>query len=282
MVGDQGGVARLERAARGYAVWALINVGLVVAGGFLTLATYNAASPGGQYVLFIGAVGGGLLFAIINGVRYFLTLSALIRVTEAAERLGEPGGTKTKSWGNLDELQGFGSQESTSEPQRPSRRWPYIVSIVILCLISAGLGAGFAYSTNSAQEWRASATRTSDDLATMTKQRDGLKAQAGDLQTKLSDMTTQFNTATDRIRSLSNEKAQAGDQAASFATLLAMSQQVTKEMDLCISDQQNFMSYLANYRASEYTSAMNSARQSDTDCNRARADSNALSKKLGG
>jgi predicted nucleic acid-binding Zn-ribbon protein len=156
------------------------------------------------------------------------------------------------------------------------------VSIVILCLISAGLGAGFAYSTNSAQEWRASANRTSDDLATMTKQRDGLKAQVGDLQTKLSDMTTQFNTATDRIRSLSHEKAQAGDQAASFATLLVMSQQVTKEMDLCITDQQNFMSYLANYRASEYTSAMNSARQADTDCNRARADSNALSKKLGG
>lgn len=184
--------------------------------------------------------------------------------------------------GNLDELQGFASPEYTPEPRRPSRRWPFVLSIVVLCLIAAGLGAGFAYSTNSAQEWRTSANKSSQDLAAMTKQRDGLKAQAGDLQTKLSDMTTQFNTATDRIRSLSNEKAQVGDQAASLATLVVMSQQVTKEMDLCISDQQNFMSYLANYRASDYTSAMNSARQADTDCNRARADSSALSRKLGG
>lgn len=116
----------------------------------------------------------------------------------------------------------------------------------------------------------------------MTKQRDDLKSRAADLQTKLSDMTTQFNTATDRIRSLSNEKAQVGDQAASLATLVVLSQQVTREMDQCIRDQQSFMSYLANYRASEYTAAMNSARQADTDCNRARADSSALSARLGG
>jgi septal ring factor EnvC (AmiA/AmiB activator) len=182
----------------------------------------------------------------------------------------------------LDELHGFASQEAVLAPQRYSRRWPFVVSIVVLCLVAAGLGAGFAYSTNSAQEWRTSANKSAQDLAAMTTQRDGLKVQAGDLQTKLSDMTTQFNTATDRIRSLSNEKAQIGDQAASLATLVVMSQQVTKEMDLCISDQQKFMSYLANYRPSDYASAMNSARQADTDCNRARADSSALSRTLGG
>lgn len=181
----------------------------------------------------------------------------------------------------MDQLQGLASNEAAPEPQRRVRWWPFVLSVVVLCLIAAGLGAGFAYSTNSAQEWRTSANRSSQDLATMTKQRDDLNVQAGDLQTKLSDMTTQFNTATDRIRSLSNEKAQVGDQAASLATLVATSQQVTKEMDLCISDQRNFTSYLANH-SSDYTSIMNSARQADTDCNRARADSSALSSKLGG
>lgn len=184
--------------------------------------------------------------------------------------------------GNLNESHGLASHESISEPLRPSGRWFFVLSLVVLCLIAAALGVGFAYATNSAQEWRASANRSSEDLTAMTKQRDDLKVEAGDLQTKLSDMTKQFNSATERIRSLSNEKAQVGDQAASLATLVVMSQQVTKEMDLCISDQEHFMSYLANYRASDYTLAMSSARQADADCNRARADSSALSKKLGG
>lgn len=164
--------------------------------------------------------------------------------------------------------------------RRPVRIWPFIVLTVVLVLIAGGLAAGFVYSNNSAQEWRTTATKSARDLAAMTKERDDLKTQAGDLQTKLGDMTTQYNTATDRIRSLSNEKAQAGDQAALYATFLSMSQQVTREMDTCIKDQQIFSSYLANYRPSDYAAALNSARQADADCNRARADSDALSKKL--
>jgi hypothetical protein len=87
MAGDSGVIAGLERQARRYATWLWINVGILLIGGFLTLATYNAASSGESYVVFSGAIGGGLLFAIINGVRYLRTTS---RITEAA---GPPGRT---------------------------------------------------------------------------------------------------------------------------------------------------------------------------------------------
>ncbi|MFF2299792.1 hypothetical protein [Arthrobacter sp. NPDC058127] len=174
------------------------------------------------------------------------------------------------------------SIRSAPDFHRPVRIWPFVVLAIVLALVAAVLGAGFAYSNYSAQEWRSSANKSAQDLAAMTKERDDLKTQAGDLQTKLDDVTSQYNSASDRIRSLSNEKAQAGDQAAVFATFLAMAQQVTREMDTCIRDQQIFASYLANYRPSEYGAALNSARQADTDCNRARADSDALSRKLSG
>lgn len=90
MVGDNGVIAGLERQARRYAIWGWINVVIVLVGGFLTLATYNAASPGGSYVVFYGAIGGGLLFAITNGVRYFRTTSSLTRITDAAGRPPRP------------------------------------------------------------------------------------------------------------------------------------------------------------------------------------------------
>lgn len=169
-----------------------------------------------------------------------------------------------------------------SDFRRPIRIWPFIVLIVALVLTAAALAVGFSYSNNSAQEWRNTATKSAQDLAAMTKDRDDIQAQAADLQAKLGDMTNQYNTASDRIRSLSNEKAQAGDQAAVFATFLAMSQKVTQEMDTCIRDQQIFTSYLANYRPGDYAAALSSARQADSDCNKARADSDALSKELTG
>ncbi|WP_087874509.1 hypothetical protein [Arthrobacter globiformis] len=186
---------------------------------------------------------------------------------------------------------------------RAPRRWPFIVSIVVLALVAAGLGAGFTYSTYSAQEWRSTATKTaddlsktSDDLSAMTEQRDGFKSDAQDLQNRLDDLnseltetqnklagvTTDYNTATDRVRSLADEKAQAGDDAAYMATLVAMSQGVTAEMDTCISDLQELQTYLVDLSSYDLDDVITYARQINDGCNKARADSDALSQKLAG
>jgi septal ring factor EnvC (AmiA/AmiB activator) len=186
---------------------------------------------------------------------------------------------------------------------RAPRRWPFIVSIVVLALVAAGLGAAFAYSTYSAQEWRSTANKTSDDLAkksddlaAMTKQRDSFKSDAQDLQNRLDDVnsqlaetqnklsgvTTDYNTATERVRSLADEKAQAGDDAAYFATLVSMSKGVTAEMDTCIGDLQELQRYLVDFSSYDSDALIKYATQINDGCNKARADSDDLSKKLAG
>lgn len=176
----------------------------------------------------------------------------------------------------------------SSEPRRPLR-WPFIVSIVVLFLVAAGLGAAFAYSTYSAQEWRGAAARSDKALATMTKQRDeqsaqidDLKSEVTDLRNQLGDVTADYNTATGRIRSLSDEKAQTGDEAAYYATLVAMSQNVTEGMDLCIDNLQQLQTYLVNFDSYDSTALINYAREINSGCNQAKADSEALSRKLAG
>ena len=130
----------------------------------------------------------------------------------------------------------------------------------------------------------------------MTKQRDSFKSDAEDLQNrldavnseltetqnKLAGVTTDYNTATDRVRSLADEKAQAGDEAAYMTTLVAMSQGVTEEMDACISDLQKLQTYLVDFSSYAPDALIDYARQINDGCNKARADSDALSKKLAG
>lgn len=176
----------------------------------------------------------------------------------------------------------------SSEPRRP-RRWPLIVSIIALSLAAVGLGGAFAYSTYSAQEWRDAAASSDKALTTMTKQRDeqrvqidDLKSQVTDLRSQLGNVTAEYNTAAGRIRSLSDEKAQTGDEAAYYATLVAMSQNVTEGMDLCIDNLQQLQTYLVNFDSYDSTALINYAREINSGCNQAKADSDALSRKLAG
>ncbi|TPV49445.1 hypothetical protein FJ661_16045 [Pseudarthrobacter phenanthrenivorans] len=167
------------------------------------------------------------------------------------------------------------------EPKRPLR-WPFIVAIVVLFLAAAGLGLAFAYSSYSAQEWREAAKKSDKNLMAMTKQRDDQVAKVEDLKDQLGDMTSEYKTANERVRSLSDEKAQTGDEAAYYATLVAMSQNVTEGMDMCIDNLQQLQTYLVNYDSYEPASLLSYAREINSGCNQARADSEALSRKLAG
>ncbi|BAS11770.1 hypothetical protein AHiyo8_00730 [Arthrobacter sp. Hiyo8] len=100
---------------------------------------------------------------------------------------------------------------------RRTRRWPYIATIVVLAAGLFAFGAGYVYSTNSAEQWRTTSEETSRDLGSMTADRDSLAqknttltSQLGDTTSKLNDTSSQLNTANDRIRSLANEKAKSG------------------------------------------------------------------------
>lgn len=189
----------------------------------------------------------------------------------------------------MDEASLGARQGAVSSEPRQRRRWPFVVSTVVLFLAAAGLGGAFTYSTYSAQEWREAAARSDKALVAMTKQRDEqkvqideLKSQAGDLRSQVGNVTAEYETATGRIRSLSDEKAQTGDQAAYYATLVAMSQNVTEGMDVCIDNLQQLQTYLVNFDSYDATALINYAREINTGCDQARADSEALSRKLAG
>ena len=173
-------------------------------------------------------------------------------------------------------------------PQRP-RRWPYITAIVVLALGVVVFGSGYAYSTNSANQWRATADKTSLDLSSMTAERDGLSekitslnSQLSTTNSKLNDTTSQLNDANGRIRSLANEKAQLGDNTAFLTELVAASQKVSTEMSTCIRDLQKLQTYLVNSNLYDQASLISVARGVNSECNTARSDSDALTKTIQG
>lgn len=173
--------------------------------------------------------------------------------------------------------------------ERTPRKWPYIVSIAVLAAGALCLGAGYAYSTNSAGQWRSTADKASRSLASMTSERDGLSekitsltSQLSDTNSKLNVTTTQLNDANARIRTLANEKAQLGDDSAILAELVVASQNVSIEMSTCINDLQKLQTYLVDYRSYDQASLLSYIRGINTQCNTARADSDRLTQKIQG
>lgn len=174
------------------------------------------------------------------------------------------------------------------EGRRP-RRWPYVVTIVVLAVALIGFGAAYMYSTNSANEWRAQANEHSKILVSMTTERDGLleknaalTSQLSDTSSKLNDTTSELNDASARIRSLANEKAQLGDDTALLAELVVSSQNVSTQMSTCISDLQKLQTYLVNYNAYDQAALISFVEGVNSECNTARADSESLTRKIRG
>jgi hypothetical protein len=77
-------LAQLERTGRRLASWAWINVGIAVLGGLLTWASYNATASGDRYIFFKGAIGWGIISAVVNAVRYFRVQTEAHRIRSAA------------------------------------------------------------------------------------------------------------------------------------------------------------------------------------------------------
>lgn len=169
------------------------------------------------------------------------------------------------------------------------RRWPYIATIAVLGAGVLLLGAGYAYTINSAQQWRITSEKTSRDLSSMTAERDSLNqknqtltSQVSDKTSKLDDATNQLNSANDRIRSLANEKAQVGDTAALLAELVATSQKVSGEMATCIHEHQNYETYLGGPRPYDQVSVESRLRSLNSACAVAYNDSNNLTRAIQG
>ncbi|WP_427175234.1 hypothetical protein [Arthrobacter sp. 92] len=211
--------------------------------------------------------------------------------------------TSPEAGGNFEALDGVigglpaaGEVAPAQTAVRRTRRWPYIATIVVLAAGLLALGDGYAYSTNSAEQWRTTSEKTSRDLASMTADRDSLTQKnttltsqlgdttnkLGDTTSKLNDTTTQLNTANDRIRSLANEKAQVGDSAAMLAELVAASQTVSGEMATCIHEHQNYETYLGGSRPYDQASVQSRLQSLNSVCAVAYKDSDSLTRTIQG
>lgn len=177
--------------------------------------------------------------------------------------------------------------EGSPASRRPRRAWPRTLLLVFLVLALVGVSTALAYSVRSAGAWRDDANLKAADLVSVRKQRDDLSAQLKSTQTtlastrtQLADTTAKFNAASDRIRSLANEKAQVGDQAALLAEAVALSQRVSTELDTCVTQLQRLQGYLVDFQSYDLEALIAYARGVNDGCDRAKSDNAALAAKL--
>jgi septal ring factor EnvC (AmiA/AmiB activator) len=175
---------------------------------------------------------------------------------------------------------------AVSVPARSRRGLRVVIVLLSLALLVAA--GGFVYSARSAQSWRDTAGRTANTLKSTQQQREAIKTQLAATEVQLDStkknlagVTTKYNQATDRIRSLADEKAQVGDQAAILAETIALSRTVTQELDTCVNNLQALQGYLVNYQAYDSTSLIQYATDINGSCDSARSDNAALAKQLG-
>lgn len=98
-------------------------------------------------------------------------------------------------------------------PPRRLRRWPWIVAIVLLVVLTGTAGAVAWEQRAVAGEWR-------DRALTVEDQRDDARGRAEAMQTQLDEIASMLTTSEtdvgqleDRIRELADEKARAEDTA---------------------------------------------------------------------
>lgn len=189
------------------------------------------------------------------------------------------------------ELAVLGGLDESNEDLRSSsqrRRWPLRVGIGVLVVALVVTGTGYYLSYRSAQDWSSTARQRAADLASTVRQRDALATQLTAAQDELNttkstlaDTTTKYNQATDRIRSLANEKAQVGDQAALLAEAVALSSHVSTELNACVNNLQRLELLLVNFQSYDIDVVISLTEQINAGCNQAKSDNAALAQKLG-
>jgi septal ring factor EnvC (AmiA/AmiB activator) len=175
---------------------------------------------------------------------------------------------------------------SAKTPRAQSRRGLWAV-VVVLSLALVGLGAGLANSVHSARVWQDTALRRTTELSAAQRQRDDLKAQLASMQSQLeatrqqlTDLTDQSNGAASQPPSLAGRPVQAGDQAAYLAEMVALSDRMTQDLDICVTEVQSLSSYLLQYQGRDMTNLLDFSRRVGTDCKVAKSDNATLAQRL--
>ena len=161
-----------------------------------------------------------------------------------------------------------------------------IALIATTCLLVLTLVAGsaaYVYTNNSSREWKATAEQHVAELADMTAQREQVQgqldaSQAALAQTKiaLQKVTEQYDDASDRIRDLADEKAQAADTVGVLGSAVERSRNVALQLDRCVAGLQELLDYLLDIDSYEMSVVLGVAEEINQGCDRAQEDSDAF------
>jgi hypothetical protein len=173
----------------------------------------------------------------------------------------------------------------TTPPARHRDR-TRIALIATTCLLALTLVAGsaaYVYTNNSSGEWKATAEQNAAELADMTAQRQQVQglldaSQAALAQTKstLQKVTEQYNDASDRIRDLADEKAQAADTVGVLGSAVERSRNVALQLDRCVAGLQELQDYLLDIDSYETSEVLRVAEEINQGCDRAQEASDAF------
>jgi Skp family chaperone for outer membrane proteins len=171
-------------------------------------------------------------------------------------------------------------------PPARQRNRTRIAVVVTTCLAVLALGAGsaaYVYSNNSAREWRATAEQLSAELGDMTAQRQQVQGLLDASQTALAatkasleKVTEEYNDASERIRDLADEKAQAADTVGVLGSAVERSRNVALRLDQCVAGLQELQDYLIDIDSYDITVVLGVAEEINDGCDEAQAASDAF------
>ena len=176
------------------------------------------------------------------------------------------------------------------EGHRP-RQAGYVVTIIVLVLVVAGLAVASVLSAQATEQWQTTAERRTAALQATTDERDILRRELLESQSalaaaqeSLAETTKQLDTANVQVKTLTAEKAAMLDKATFMPAALAMSTELAQAVSACVLGVQAIPAEAVapeGEGGAEPVALVAPAADAENPCDRARADSEAFTKWLG-
>ncbi|MDR0483183.1 MAG: hypothetical protein LBH13_08565 [Cellulomonadaceae bacterium] len=166
-----------------------------------------------------------------------------------------------------------------------------IVALSVITAAALALGTYFWYAADRWHDdsvaWQAKAHSHASDVSNLQTQLNTAETNLADAKASLEESNAQLTTATDRITSLANEKAQAGDQAATNQQLLdyqksvsTAASEVSSSLEACIAGQTQLIDALKDPGRYTDTSVAAFTTQLNTLCQRAKDANTQLQRQV--
>lgn len=177
----------------------------------------------------------------------------------------------------------------------------YVLTIMLLVLVAAGLAVGWLLTTRSAEAWQATAERRTLDLTATETERDDVRRQLLESQQALASVredlaatTVRLDETTAEVKALTDAQAAMLDKATFMPAALAMSTELAQSVSACVVELQggapesppdvtplDVTPADVTPPAAEPVVLVAPAVEGLSACDRARTDSEALTKWLG-